>query len=89
MDAVRAVEDALAPGAQKIALGVEHRHRVLAAVERIDPVLSVDADCRDIAQDDLVRQLCPGITHDKSIFTAAKLNRHAPRSQSKSFLKRS
>ena len=39
VDAVRAVEDPLAPGAQEVALAVEDDHRVRAAVERVDPVL--------------------------------------------------
>ena len=44
VDAVRAVEDALAPGAQEVALAVEDDHRVRAAVERVDPVLPVHPD---------------------------------------------
>ena len=41
---VRAMEDALAPGAQEIALAVEHHHGVLAAIEDVDLVLAVDGD---------------------------------------------
>ena len=48
VDAVRPREDALAPGAQQVAVAVEHEHRVLAAVEGVDVVVLVDADRRDI-----------------------------------------
>ena len=48
MDAVRPRILALAPGAQEIALAVEHHDRVLASVENIDIVLGVDADRPDL-----------------------------------------
>ena len=47
-DAVRAAKHPLAPGAQEIAVAVEHEHRVLAAIEGVDVVLRVDADRGDI-----------------------------------------
>ena len=43
-----AVEHALAPGPQKIAVAVEHHHRMGAAVEDIDVVVPVDADRGDV-----------------------------------------
>ena len=50
MQAVGAREQALAPGAQEIALAVEHHHRVFAAIEHVDVVLPVDAHRADLAQ---------------------------------------
>ena len=44
VDAVRPRVLALAPGAQKVAVAVEHDHRVLAAVEDIEVVAAVDPD---------------------------------------------
>ena len=49
MDAVRTMER-LRPGAQQIALGVEYRYRMLAAIKGINPVLPVDADCSAVAE---------------------------------------
>ncbi|MCO5089570.1 Gfo/Idh/MocA family oxidoreductase [Bosea sp. (in: a-proteobacteria)] len=43
VDAVRAHEDALASGIQKIAVPVEDDHRMLAAIEHVDAILVVDA----------------------------------------------
>ena len=48
--AVRAREHAFAPRAQEVALAVEHDHRMLAAVERIDVVVAVDADGGDLVE---------------------------------------
>jgi TolB-like protein/class 3 adenylate cyclase/lipoprotein NlpI len=76
MDAVRPGEDAFAPGADEIAVAVEHRDRMRAAVEGIDPVMAVDADRGDIAQLDLVRKLCPIGANLEREPAAAELHRH-------------
>ncbi len=44
VDAVRAAKHPFAPGAQEVALAVEHDHRVLAPIEGVHPVLRVDPD---------------------------------------------
>ena len=59
VDAVRAMESALAPRFDEVALAVEHDHRVLAAVEDVDAVLAVDADGSRIAELPTIRQLGP------------------------------
>jgi hypothetical protein len=41
---------ALAPRAQEIALAIEHDDRMLAAIERVDAVLAVDRDRRDVLE---------------------------------------
>jgi hypothetical protein len=41
---VRSPEKLLAPGAQEIAVAVEHHHWVLAAIEDEDAVLRIDGD---------------------------------------------
>jgi hypothetical protein len=49
MDAVRAGEQALAPGSQEIAGAIEDDHRMLAAAEDIDVVAAIDTDRGDLA----------------------------------------
>jgi hypothetical protein len=61
MDAVRAGKDALAPGAQEIAVPVKHDHRVFAAVKGIDMVVVIDGDGGDIVEAPAIRQLRPVI----------------------------
>jgi len=41
---VRTAEHPFAPGAQQIAFGIEHRNRMLAAIEGINALLPVDPD---------------------------------------------
>ena len=48
VDAVRAHENAFAPGPQEIAFAIKHVHRVLAAVKGVDVVVLVDPDRCDI-----------------------------------------
>jgi hypothetical protein len=50
MDAVRPRVLALAPGAQEIALAVEHHDRVLAPIEGIDIIFVVDSDRSDFLE---------------------------------------
>ncbi len=78
MDAVGAVEHAFAPGAQQVALGIENRDGVVAAVEGIDPVLPVDTDRRAVAQRDFLRHLRPILVDLEGVLAAAELNRHVP-----------
>ena len=59
MQPVRPVEQVFAPRIQQIAVAVEHHHRVLAAIEDIDPVLRVDRDRRDILEGPALRQFRP------------------------------
>jgi hypothetical protein len=59
VDAMRAGKDAVAPGPQEIALTVEHDHRMLAAVEGINPVPAIHPDGSDIAEDIALGQFSP------------------------------
>src|SRR5260370_29185749 len=77
MDAVRPAEYAFTPGAQKIALGIEYCDRVLAAIERIDPILPVDADRRAITKSDFLRHFRPVLVDLEGVLTAPQLHRHA------------
>ena len=61
--AVRPTEQTLAPGAQEVAVAVEHHHRVLAAREDVDVVLAVHADRGDLAVVPAVGQLAPVLDH--------------------------
>ena len=76
VQAVRAVEHALAPGAQEIALAVEHHHGVLAAVEDVDLVLAVDGDGGDVLEGPAVGQLGPVLHHAIAMLAAAQYDRH-------------
>ena len=58
-DAVRARENALAPGIQEAAVLVEHDHRMGAAIEDVDPVLGIDGDARDLDERPALGQLLP------------------------------
>jgi hypothetical protein len=75
MDAVRPGEDAFAPGAQQIARAVEHRDRVVAAVEGVDIVLAVDPDRGAVAEHDLVGDFRPGLVDLEHVVVAAEPNR--------------
>jgi len=59
VDAVGARKQALAPGAEEIAVAVEHHHRVLAAIEHVDIVILVHADAADFLEVPARRQLGP------------------------------
>src|SRR5215472_14471890 len=75
---VRPGEEPLAPGSQQIALGVEHRDRVLAAIESVDPILPIDADRSAVTQGDFFRRLRPILVDLEAPLPASELNRHAP-----------
>ena len=56
---VRRGKQTLTPGAQEIAVAVEHDHRVFAAVEDIDIVPGIDTDSADLLERPAGRQLGP------------------------------
>ena len=70
------VEQALAPGAQEIAVAVEHHHRVLAAIEDVDLVLAVDADRGDVLERPAVGQLRPVLDHAVAILAISDDGSH-------------
>ena len=77
VDAVRAVEHPLAPGAQEVAVAVEHDHRVLAAVEDVDVVLLVDPDRGDVGVElPPRRQLRPVVDDLVAVGARAQYDRH-------------
>src|ERR1044071_6416289 len=59
MQTVGAVEQRLAPGIEQVSIAVEDHHRVLAAIEHIDPVLPIDGDRSDVSEAPTRRQFCP------------------------------
>jgi len=82
-DAVGARVDPLAPGAQEVALAVEHAHRVLAAVEGIDVVVLVDADRGNVGVElHPRRQLGPAIVDLVAIEVRPQYDRHGVTSPS-------
>jgi hypothetical protein len=50
MKAMRATEDAFAPGGQKGAIAVKHRDGMCAAAENKDAVLAIDGDRCDFLE---------------------------------------
>ena len=76
VQAVRALEDALAPGAQEVALPIEHHHGVLAAIEDVDLVLAVDGDGADVHELPAVGQLGPVLDHAIAMLATAQHCRH-------------
>src|ERR1700693_3383771 len=76
MDPVRPAEHTLAPGAQQVAVLVEHRDRMVAAVEGVDIVVAVDPDSGAIAEHDLTRNLGPILVDLKGPFALAEPFRH-------------
>src|SRR6202040_3288312 len=77
MNAVRPRILALAPGAQKIALAIEHHDRMFAAIENVDVVPGVDADCPDLLERPAFRQLRPILDDTVFEIAGANNNRHA------------
>src|ERR1051325_298581 len=76
MHAVRPGEQALAPGAQQVAVLVKHSDRVLAAVEGVDILLAVDPDRGAIPEHDLVRDLRPAFLDLEAPLAATEPHRH-------------
>ena len=73
---MRPAEQSLAPGAQEVAVAVEHHHRVLAAREDVDVVLAVHADRGDLAVVPAVGQLAPVLDHLVAMFAGANDDGH-------------
>ena len=78
VQAVGAAEHALAPRAQKVAVAIEHDHRVRAAIERVDAVLPVDAHRGHVGVELAARrQLGPVVDDLVAIGARAQDDRHA------------
>src|SRR6516164_4224902 len=69
-------KDAFAPGAQQVAIAVEYRNRMVAAIEGVDVILAVDPDRGAIAEHDLVRDLRPALLDLERPFAAAERHGH-------------
>ena len=78
MDAVRARVLPLAPGAQEVAVLIEHHHRVIAAIEGVDVVVGVDPDRGDLFEGPAVGQLRPVLDDPVCEFAAADRDCHVP-----------
>src|ERR1700687_2155816 len=72
-----AAKQAFAPASDKIALAVEHDHRMGAAIEDVDTVLAVDRNGSNVGEIPAVRQLRPVLRHAVAIFTGAENDWHA------------
>src|SRR5215469_1557727 len=69
-------KDPFAPGAQQIALAVEYRNRMVAAIEGVDVILAVDPDRSAIAEHDLVRDFRPALLDLECPLAAAEHHGH-------------
>src|ERR1700760_4665722 len=69
---MRPREQAFAPALDKIAVAVEHDHRVLAAIKDVDAVLAIDADRGDVGELPAVRQLRPVLHHAVTMLAGAE-----------------
>ena len=69
---MRALENPLAPGAQEVAITIEHGDRMRAPAEHIDLIPAIDGHRRHLIEIPAIRQSCP--IGDQSIFevTAAQ-----------------
>ena len=70
------VENAFAPGPQKIALSVEHHHGMFAAVEDIDLILAVNGDAGDIPELPAIGQFGPILGDPVTVVTVSQYERH-------------
>src|SRR5262249_15463755 len=73
---VRSPEDTFTPRAQKIALSVEYDHRMLAAVEDVDLVLTVHSNRGNVFKLPCVGKFGPIVHHRIAMFTTAQHDRH-------------
>ncbi len=77
VDAVGAMKDTFAPGAQEVAVAIQHDHRVLAPIECVDAILLVDPDRGDVGVELLPRrQLRPAVDDLVPIGARAQDDRH-------------
>ena len=70
-------EHAFAPGTQKVALAVEHDHRMLAAVEHVDVVVAIDANGANLVERPAIRQAAPAFLDAITIVSGAQNHGHA------------
>ena len=71
-----ALEHAVAPGAQKVAVAVEHDHRMLAAGEAIELVFIVNRHRRHFVKRPVIGQFAETFDHFITKITAANNNPH-------------
>src|SRR6185437_1347062 len=76
VDAVRAMEQPLAPRGEEIALAIEDDHRVGAAIEDVDAVAMIDGDPRDLLQRPAVGQPAPALRDAIEEATGPERHRH-------------
>src|SRR6185295_14076047 len=76
VETVRALEYALTPGAQEVAVAIEHDDRVLAAIEDVDLILAVNADGGNVLEAPAVGQFGPVLHHAIAMLAAAQDHRH-------------
>ena len=62
-DAVGPGEHSLAPGAEKVALAIEHDHRVLSPVEGVNVILGVGADGGNFFEAPSIRESAPAFCY--------------------------
>src|SRR5207253_672879 len=76
MKAMRAMEQALAPALDEVAVAVQDDHRMGAAVEHVDAIPAVDGDGGDILEVPAVRQRRPILDHAITMLARAQNDRH-------------
>src|SRR5688572_31985305 len=69
--AVRPFEDAVAPGAQKIAVPIEHDDRMFSAREAVNLIFVIHGYGGDFMKRPIVRQLAPTFDHFVTVLTAS------------------
>ena len=74
--AVRPREQAFAPGPEEVPLPIENDHRVFAAIEYIDIVVTVDADRAHFVERPSVREFSPTFLDLISMVARAQNDRH-------------
>ena len=74
--AVRALENPVAPGAQKIAIAVEDDHRMLAAGKTVNLILLIDRHRGNFVKRPFVGQLAPAFDHFVTIIAASEYDAH-------------
>src|SRR3954451_9355134 len=78
MNAVRSRVLALAPGAQEISLAVEDHHRMLAAIEDMDIVFTVDTDSADFLERPALGKFRPIGNNPVSVLSVSDDHRNIP-----------
>src|SRR5437879_2379605 len=70
VNSVGALEHAISPRAQVVPVAVEHHHRMIATMERVDAIVAVDTDRRNVAELPRFRPFDP-ILEDAILVVAA------------------